>query len=86
MPIYDGRVNNKGGNRVKTAHLLESAIIYALLGQQVESYFEEYKKEKGISDFEGIRKGIREKVMCDYRDTLTRDIDINISHISENIV
>ena len=36
IPIYDGRVNNKGGNRVKTAHLLESAIIYALLGQQLE--------------------------------------------------
>lgn len=37
MPIYDGRVNNKGGNRAKTAHLLESAIIYALVGQQLEN-------------------------------------------------
>lgn len=37
MPIYDGRINNKGGNRVKTAHLLESVIIYALIGQQLEN-------------------------------------------------
>ena len=45
MPIYDGRVNNKGGNRVKTAHLLESIIIYALVGQQLEKGEElEYKE------------------------------------------
>ena len=45
MPIYDGRVNNKGGNRVKTANLLESVIIYALVGRQLEND-EELKSKK----------------------------------------
>ena len=45
IPIYDGRVNNKGGNRVKTAHLLESVIIYELVGRQLENG-EELKHKK----------------------------------------
>lgn len=36
-PIFDGRVNNQGGNNNKTAHLLENTIIYALLGKQLEN-------------------------------------------------
>lgn len=36
-PIYDGRVNNQGGNHCKTAHLLENIIIYALIGNQLEN-------------------------------------------------
>ncbi|MEG2246467.1 MAG: hypothetical protein RSC84_03365 [Peptostreptococcaceae bacterium] len=36
-PIFDGRVNNQGGNNSKTAHLIENTIIYALVGKQLEN-------------------------------------------------
>lgn len=36
-PVFDGRVNNQGGNNSKTAHLLENIIIYALVGKQLEN-------------------------------------------------
>lgn len=36
-PIFDGRVNNQGGNNSKTAHLIENTIIYSLVGKQLEN-------------------------------------------------
>ncbi|WP_343344876.1 hypothetical protein [Terrisporobacter petrolearius] len=44
-PVFDGRVNNQGGNNSKTAHLLENIIIYSLVGKQLENGGElEYTK------------------------------------------
>lgn len=67
----------------KVEVLLSNIVIDELIEQQVESYFEKYRKENGISKFMGTRMIKSEEVICEYRDKLKKDINKYINNMSE---